>query len=102
MLTSAEHASARRRAKDARNAYGRARRWCTRTGAQVRRWETAWGSVRWTVHVAGFHPITDCTLELAVAQLSSTVDRWCRGAAAKGPTGAKLDRLRGILGMPDR
>ena len=98
MLTSAEHASARRRAKDARNAYGRARRWCTRTGAEVRRWETAWGSARWTVHVAGFHPITDCTLELAVAQLASTVDRWCRGTAAKGPTGAKLERLRAVLG----
>ena len=97
-LTTREHQAVLRQHRADRNAYGRARRWCIRTGATVTRWETAWGSVRWTVHLTGFHPITDCTLEGAVAQLSSTVDHFCAGTATKGPTGAKLDRLRGILG----
>ena len=98
MLTSAEHASARRRAKDARNAYGRARRWCTRVGATVRR-DPVPGGVLWTVHVPGFHPSYAVRLDWAVAQLEANVRHFCCSpTATNGPTGAKLDRLRGILG----
>ncbi len=95
-LEAADHQRAQRAHKAARNAYGRARRWCLRYGADVSRWETSWGNPRWTVRLAGFHPVTDCTLEQAVETLRSTVDRWCAGAAARGPTGARLDRYRGL------
>ena len=96
-LEAQDHQRAQMAHKAARNAYGRAWRWCSRTGATVTRWQTAWGNPRWTVSLSGFHPVTDSTLEAAVAQLSSTVEHFCAGSAVKGPTGAKLDRLRGIL-----
>lgn len=93
----------KRRTMDARNAAARRRRrapaealaWCEQWGVEISRWQTAWGNWRCTVKAIGFHPVTDETLEAAVAQLRPTLERWVAGPEELGPTGGMLRRYRG-------
>jgi hypothetical protein len=102
-LTAAEHQRVKRETMQARNAgqrYGRGvwRRtwaWVQDSGAVVRTWEDGFGRM-YGVRVPGFHEQCARRLPDAVEQARSTVADFLASGAAKGPTGAKLDRLRSL------
>jgi hypothetical protein len=93
----ARNASARRR----RLSRKEAERWCQVMKATTSRWPH-FGEVRYTVLVAGFHPVTALTLEQCVDRLDRTIAAWCEGPASKGPTGASLARYRALRASPQR
>ena len=74
-------------------ALARAWAWIEAMDAKVVAESTPTGLL-YTVSVPGFHPATAQLLAHAVDALEHNITTFCQSAAAKGPTGARLDRLR--------
>lgn len=100
-LPASEHARVRDETRTLRNRAARNRRaalvragsWLETFGAEVRADATPTG-ILYTVRLTGFHPASDRLLTNAVDALHANVTTFVRSGAAKGPTGASMERVR--------
>lgn len=103
-LDTAEHRRVKRETRATRNRMARNRRaalarawaWIEAVDARVVAEATPTGLL-YTISVPGFHPATARLLPHAVDALQANIETFCNSPAVKGPTGAKLDRLRAAL-----